>query len=40
MWNKVLTSAKFYPEYNYQLQDHIELLFAGLYIVSYLFDKF
>ena len=34
-WNKVLTSAEFCIKYNYQQQDHIELLFVGLYIVSF-----
>ena len=33
MWNKVLTGAEFYPEYDYQQQDHLTLLFVELLLV-------
>ena len=29
-WNKVLIGAEFSPECNYQQQDHLKSLFAGL----------
>ena len=32
-WNKVLTGAEIYTEYNYQQQDYLTLLFVELLLV-------
>ena len=39
-WNKVLTGAEFYPEYNYQQQDHLTLLFVELVLFFQKFTNF